>query len=592
MKPGPNAPCPCGSGRKYKKCHGGAGAAASRAASPAPASADGWLARGAQLEAAREPAQAERCYQQALAIEPASAAAWFAMGRLAERAGDIATAQQCFQQLVALHPAHAPGHFALGNVHARQFDFDRARAEYRAALEHDPTLVGVWGNLGNIEKYLGRFASALDCYRRAIEQETDPAQQARLHSNLLLALHYDERLDHDALCAAHRDWGERHARALHPSPAAWPNARDAARPLRIGYVSASFADNEIMGHFLQSVLAQHDRARHSIRLYSSTRGPEAAKANLRRQADAWIDIGALDDAAAAARIRADAIDILVDLDGHNPTGRPLIFARKPAPIQVEWLDWFDTSGMTAIDYVLTDPYTTPAGSLQRFTETVVHLPHCRLCYTPVDHAPPVAPPPHLAGAPFTFGSFNRQDKLYPALLSVWADILHAVPDARLLLKNRALQIDAVRRQVAATFDGFGIDAGRLVLRGPTPHAEMMAEYADIDIALDTFPYNGGLTTCECLWMGVPLVALEAERMIGRQSAAMLRLLGQDDWVAGGVADYVRLAVEWSRRRAELADLRAALRPRLAQSPICDAPRFARDLEAAYRAMWERWCASA
>lgn len=285
------------------------------------------------------------------------------------------------------------------------------------------------------------------------------------------------------------------------------------------------------------------------------------------------------------------MDILVDLDGHSPTGRPRLFARKPAPVQVEWLDYFDTSGLATMDYILTDPYTTPADSPQRFSETPYRLPHTRFCYTPPEYVPPVAGPPCLTGRPFTFGSFNRQDKLNPTLLARWAEILLAAPGSRLLLKNRALEAAAVRASVLESFGKAGIGPDRLLLRGPSPHADMLAEYAEVDVALDTFPYNGGLTSCECLWMGVPIVALEAERMIGRQTAAMLRLLGLDDWVADSPADYVRLAVAKSREPAALAPLRAGLRERMAASPLCDAGRFAVDLETAYRTMWRRHCAA-
>ena len=551
-----------------------------------------WMRRGAEMEAAAQLPQAENCYQQALRLEPTSADAWFAMGRLAERGADPETALECYSHLVALHPDHGGGHFALGNVHAALFQFDSARSDYMRALELDPGLAGAWGNLGNIEKYLGRFPEAFACYRRAIEQETDPALRARRHSNLLFALHYDEGLSHEALYRAHAEWADRHARHGYPAPPAPPDAPDALRRLRIGYVSGSFSEMEIMDYFLRGVLAHHDPSQFEICIYSSTRAAEIHTAKLRRLAREWVDIGLMDDATAAKRIRADAIDILVDLDGHNPTGRPLIFAARPAPVQVEWLDWFNTSGMAAIDYILTDPYTTPADSPQRFSEIPIRLPHSRFCYTPVDYAPPVAPMPSLAGTPFTFGSFNRQDKLHPALYRIWAEILHAVPDARLLLKNRALQIAAVRGVVEDGFAKLGIAPDRLLLRGPTAHAEMLGEYADVDVALDTFPYNGGLTTCECLWMGVPIVALEAERMIGRQTSAMLRLLGLDDWVANSPDDYVRLAVDKSRQKEEVGRIRGTLRQRFAESPICDAPRFAHDLESAYRAMWQRHCAAA
>ena len=584
MKHRPNDPCPCGSGRKYKKCHASP-VGAMRPAEPFRVTTVAeWLARGKQFEAAGRLQQAEPCYQQALQLAPQSLDAWLALAGLAERAGDLAAARDCYLCLLDFHPAYAAAQFALGNVHARLFAFEAARQAYLHALKLAPNLLGVWGNLGNVEKYLGRFSAAIDCYRHEVEQTQDVGDQARRHSNLLFSLHYDESLSHEALYQAHREWSDRYAQHFLPLTSLSPAPPDAGKLTRIGYVSGSF-DGQIVGHFLQSVLAHHNPEQFSIYLYSSTKTHDACSEVLRRSCHLWVDIAQMDDTQAAQRIAADRIDLLVDLDGHSPTGRPLIFARKPAPVQVEWLDYFNTSGMESIDFFLTDPYTTPTNSPQRFSETPIRLPHSRFCYTPPSEAPPVMPMPCTSvGTPFTFGSFNRQDKLNPVLLRVWADILLAVPDSRLLLKNRALQVVTVREALTDAFVKLGVAPDRLLLREPSRHTEMLAEYGQIDLALDTFPYNGGLTSCECLWMGVPIIALEAERMIGRQTAAMLRLLQMDDWVATSRDDYVRLAVEKSLDRAGVGRLRAVLRQRMAESPLCDAPRFVRDLEAAYREM--------
>ncbi len=587
MKIGPNQPCPCGSGKKYKKCHGSP--ATARSGSPAPPSADEHLARGRQLQAAGRLPEAEAQVQAALRAAPTRAGAWLALGALAEQAGDLEVAAQCYERLVEHHPQLARGHLALGNVQVRRFALEEARRSYRCAAELDPDLPGVWLNLGNVEKYLGRFPEAVACYRRDVARVAEPRERARRHSNLLFALHYDETLDHEALYRAHLDWAEQHARRWYPSTQTWPNDRDPERPLRIGYLSGSF-NGLILGHFLHGVLARHDPGYFRLYAYSSTRIEDEHTARLRAACARWVDLQDLDDVAAAERIRADGIDILIDLDGHSPTGRPLVLARKPAPVQVEWLDWFDTTGMETVDYLLTDPYTTPANSPQRFAETPWRLPHTRFCYAPPTYAPAVAPPPSLAGRPLTFGSFNRQDKLHPGLLARWAEILRALPGARLLLQNRALQAPAVRQVLHGAFARLGIESGRVELRGPSPHPELLAAYAEVDIALDSFPYNGGLTTCECLWMGVPIVALEAERMIGRQTGALLRLLGLEAWIAASPDEYVRLAVEHGGNPAGLAGLRTGLRPRMAGSPLCDAPRFVSDLEEAYRAMWRRYCA--
>jgi protein O-GlcNAc transferase len=586
-KPRPNGPCPCGSGKKFKKCHGAHSVVAAQYKKVVPTAED-MLVRGRNLVSLGQLEQAEICIQEAIRLFPNSAEAWLVLGDIAERADDFEVAKQCYVHLVKLHPENAQGHFLLGNAYVRSLAFESARKAYRRAVALQEDLSGAWGNLGNVEKYLGNFHEAVACYRRSIELETNFSRRIRLHSNLLFALHYDESLSHDEIYKAHVEWAECYARPLYPSNPVWTNSQLPERQLKIGYVSGSL-NGLILGHLIESVLASHDRDAFQVFLYSSTKTEDATSVRLRGLCHEWVNIAHLSDDLAAKRIRDEFVDILIDLDGHSPTGRPLLFAHRPAPVQAEWLDYFDTTGMEAINYLLTDPYTTPENSPQRFAETPIRLPHTRFCYTPPSYAPPVEASPCSSGKPFTYGSFNRQDKLHPELINIWAEILLAVPGSRLLLKNRAIEIPFVRSALQESFAKQGVAPDRLILRGPSSHAEMLAEYGEVDVALDTFPYNGGLTSCECLWMGVPIVALEAERMIGRQTSAILRLLVLDDWVADTRADYVDLAVEKSRDCGDLVKLRMTLRERMKQTSLCNAPRFTRDLEAAYRAMWRQYC---
>lgn len=540
------------------------------------------------MEAVNRLPEAEHCFQQALKLDSNHAESWLALGRLAERAGDFEIAHACFERLAALHPRYPDGLLALGNARVRRLDFRGAQDAYRRALHHDSGLAAAWFNLGNIEGYFGRAREGLEYHRRAISLNRDPVERPRQHSHVLITLHRDETLSPDELYREHLNWAQEYASALQPKSREWGMTPDCGRPLRIGYVSGSF-NGQIVGHFLPHVLENHDRHAFHVTLYSSTRNTDATISSFKAACDSWVEISGLDDEAAANLIRSDGMDILIDIDGHSPTGRPLLFARKPAPVQVSWLDWFNTTGLGTMDYILTDPYTTPEDGSQRFSETPYYLPHSRFCYRPPDYAPAVAPLPGAVSQVLTFGSFNRQDKLHPELLRCWADILCALPSARLLLKNRAMAAPAVRTEIERVFGEYGVAADRLILRGPTDHADMLAEYAEVDIALDTFPYNGGLTSCECLWMGVPIVALEGERMIGRQTSALLRLLGLNDWVATSRDDYVSLAVKKSRDLAGLALVRAGMRERVARSPLVNAAGFSRDLEAAYRNMWQRYC---
>ena len=312
---------------------------------------------------------------------------------------------------------------------------------------------------------------------------------------------------------------------------------------------------------------------------------------LNRTFDHWRGIASRDDDAVAAQIESDAIDILVDLDGHTPDARLLVFARKPAPVAITWLGYWNTTGMTTVDYILTDPWTTPEGSPQRFTEEPLRLPATRFLYAPVPYAPEVAPLPSVARDVFTFGSFNRYDKLGPELIDSWAEILRQVPASRLVIKNSAIAIPHARDELLRLFATRGIAPDRVLLRAKSPHAAMLAEYGDVDLGLDTFPYNGGLTTCEALWMGVPMVAIEEERMISRQTSSMLRMVGGEAFIAATRDEYVALAVQWSQQRDRLAAVRASLRERMRVSPLCDGVLFTRNLEVALRDVWRRYCAA-
>ena len=591
MRPDPNPRpprvndrCPCGSGRKYKHCHG----APARAAGPpvVPVAAGTLIAAARQLIAGGRLAEAQNAYLAALEREPASFDALAGMAELAERAGDTEAARHYGTQLVERHPDDARAHFALGNFHARQYDFAAARRCYRDAVARDPDVAGIWNNLGNVEKYLGNLPESIACYDRSIA--CDPGN-ATLASNALISLYYDTSTSHEALFARHVAWAERHAAKLYPARPAWPNARDAGRPLRVGYLSASL-DGRVLGHFLRSVFVHHDRAQFAIHAYSGTKHADAITEELKRGFDVWRDIRALDDDAVAAQIAKDGIDILVDLDGHTPDARLLVLARKPAPLQITWLGYWNTTGMTTVDYLISDPYTTPEGTPQRFTERALLLPDTRFCYAPVAYAPDVAPLPALTRGAFTFGSFNRYDKLGPELIACWAEILARAPDTRLVIKNSAIDVPHARAELARRFAAHGVAAERFELRGRSPHAAMLAEYGDIDLALDTFPYNGGLTTCEALWMGVPMVAIAEARMISRQTAAMLRAAGLPQFIAEDRDDYVARAVEWSRRRDELSAIRAGLREQMRRSALCDGARFVRELESALRRAWREYCA--
>ncbi|MDW8469427.1 MAG: hypothetical protein RML56_12790 [Burkholderiales bacterium] len=386
----------------------------------------------------------------------------------------------------------------------------------------------------------------------------------------------------------HVDWARRFetprlARAYRHAPGGDPEKR-----LRIGYVSGDFGNHPV-GFLLRDVVRHHDKARFEIHCFSMMRNEDDITRAIREAADRWHDVLLDSDDEVAEKIRAEGIDVLVDLSGHTAYHRLCAFALKPAPVQATWIGYFHSTGLSSIDYFITDPYTSPRGCGQLFSETPVWLPHSRFCYSPPGYAPAVAAPPCERNGYVTFGCFNRLEKLVPPVLDTWAEILRRLPQTRLLLKGKGLGEGSERRWIAEQFRRRGIGQERLELRERSSHLDMLAEYGEVDIALDPFPFNGGMTTLEALWMGVPVVTLEGRGIVSRQTYSALANLGLTELAFPTREAYVAGAVELAEDRARLARLRSEIRPRMAASPICRAEEFTRDLEALYRAMWRAWC---
>jgi predicted O-linked N-acetylglucosamine transferase (SPINDLY family) len=367
------------------------------------------------------------------------------------------------------------------------------------------------------------------------------------------------------------------------------NDTTASRKLRVGYFSPNFSRN-IAGHFIRPLIANHDRSRFELYLYSGTGKEDDYTDYFRGACDKWTDVRKMSPRQTADLIAADGIDVMVDLAGHSPGNILVALSFKPAPVQLTMLDYFDTTGVAAIDYFVTDDYHSPPGSSQRFIEKLIRLPTIRLCYLPVDIAPPVRELPALSNGFVTFGSFNRRQKVTTDVIALWSRVLDAVPGARLLLKGSYFDKTDVQAQILREFAQGGIRSDRIEFRGLSDHRTALWQYGDVDIALDTFPWNGGLTTCEALLMGVPVVALRGERILGRQSAAIMHALQLDDFVATDRNQYVDIARQWAHDLHALARLRGALRQRLEASPVCDGKRYARELEDAYTRTWQEWCA--
>ncbi len=538
--------------------------------------------RGITLMALDRPNEAEQALRRAIELDPRRAEPWYALGNLKAQQKEHPAAFEAFLKALEIDPRDGRSWTNMGIALQEMGKLDDAVAAYERARTLLPNEAPVYYNVGVAFHAQGRPMDALAANLRAIE--LDP-HYFPAHSNLLLDMTYLEGSSAADLLEAHKNWDRAHG-PLEPVARAKANGEDPERRLKIGYVSGDFRQHPV-GWLLANVLPAHDKNQVEVFCYCNEPTADEVTERLKASADHWRDIVDLSDDQVAERVRQDRIDILVDLSGHTSHNRLLTFAKGPAPVQVSWVGYPSTTGLAAMDYLVMDAATVPPGAEAGCSEAVVRLPHGRFCYAAPLDAPPVAERPE---EPVTFGSFNHLAKVGPDVVGLWAKVLDAVPGSRLVLKWKSLNEPTVRARLASAFAEHGIGADRLELRGPSSHADMLAEYGDIDIALDPFPYSGGITSAEALWMGVPVVTLPQDRIASRQTHAFLTELDLTDLAAASEDDYVRIAAGLAADSGRRAELRRTLRERMAASPMTDGARFTPGLEAAYRRMWRRWCA--
>lgn len=532
-------------------------------------------------------AGAAASYRRALELKPAYVEAYLCQGNLLKDLGQLAGAAASFRRALQISPAYAEAHYNLGNALHGLGQVDNAVASYRRALAIKPGYAEAHDSLGTALKDLGMVDDAVASYRRALEIKPGYAEA---HSNLLFVHNYQSDFTAVMLLAEARRFGDSVARQARPHTA-WPNIADPAKCLRVGLVSGDLCNHPV-GYFLESVLvALTGGASERLELfayYNHVRN-DAVSARIKACCHGWLPVAELSDESLARRIRDDDIDILIDLSGHSARNRLPLFAWKPSPLQVSWLGYFATAGVAAIDYLIADPWTLPESEAAHFSEKIWRLPETRLCFTPPEGAANVAPLPALANGYITFGCFNNLAKMTDAVVALWARVLAAVPDSRLFLKAKQLDEMLVRPSVVERFAAHGIDADRLILEGSSPRTEYLAAYQRVDIALDPFPYTGGTTSAEGLWMGVPVLTLAGESFLSRQGVGLLMNAGLPEWIAADTDDYIARAVSHASDLQRLSTLRNGLRQQALASPLFDAPRFAAHFEAALRGMWVDWC---
>jgi len=589
------------------------------AARRAPGNAAVHNARGKAFESAGRIDDAQSAYEDAIRAAPESSAAYSHLARLIgdhgrhedavplwERAAALApddiTTQFCFanalngarqhrraikqyEAILARQPDYFPAQVNVANAYATIGRTRKAISFYEQVLARHPDFAEVHSNLGNMYKDIGRAEESLAHYRRAVELKPSflPGQ-----SNLLMAYHYAASVDAEMAFREHQRIGLAIAgRADMPPP---PDVdRSPERQLRVAYLSPDFRAHPV-AYFVEPLLRAHNREAVAVYAYHLSGTPDHVTARIRNSVDHWREVRRLSDDELEARLRADKIDILVELTGHTANNRLAVMARRPAPVQVSYLGYPDTTGIPAIGYRLTDAVADPPAADRLSTETLIRLPDGFHCYQPPSGAPSVGPLPATTAGHITFGSFNNLAKTNPEVLGLWAEILHAVPTSRLTLKSRCFNDEDTASFFTEGFAELGIDGERISLLTPVKStAEHLAQYNAIDIALDTSPYNGTTTTCEALYMGVPVITLAGGHHVGRVGASLLNAYGLTELIAPDRAGYVALAAALANDRDRLSNLRAALRAKVKDAASSDPERFAQWVEAAYRDMWRRFC---
>lgn len=614
-KSGRNDACPCGSGKKYKKCCQPT-ASVARAPQLSPEML-GSLQQAVALHQAGQLSDAAARYKKILGVVPDNPDALHYLGLVYYQTGDSATAVTLIAKAVALSPTHLM-HSHLGAALQAQGQHDLAIESYRAAIALQPDYAEAYNNLGAALQEQGRLAEATQAFQQALALNPNFASaqnnlgntllvQGNLkaaiacyyaslkldagnlstHSNLLLALSYYADCTPQGYLDEARVYGSKVLARAQPY-CFWPgfSAQRSAHKLRVGFVSGDFKVHPV-GYFLESILQHINPEQLELVAYAAQYHEDELTARIKPYFKRWHTITGLDDAAVAQLIYADGIDILVDLAGHTAKNRLAVFAWQAAPVQVSWLGFFASTGVPGIDFLLTDAVSVPVAQGDYFSERLWYLPETRLCFTPPDCDLTPGVLPAVRNHCITFACFQNLSKINDAVIKVWGGIFQALPTAKLVLRNKQMSCLAERDALQQRLTAVGIAADRVVIGGLLAREAYLASYNDVDIMLDTFPYPGGTTTCEALWMGVPTLTLAGDTLLARQGMSMLTCVGLQAWVASDEHDYVDKAIGYSADLEKLAALRKNLRAQSMETALFDASRFAEQFEQAMQAMWQQ-----
>jgi predicted O-linked N-acetylglucosamine transferase (SPINDLY family) len=536
---------------------------------------------GKALYEKREWEAAMEAAERALSLRAEYPEALTLKGVLLQSLGHHGVAVATYERSLAVRPGDAETLNNLATAHLELRRYDLAIQTYQKAIAADPGNAEAQGNLGRALGEVGHLDEAIAQYRKSLQIKP----QSRTASGMLLYLHLHTEISPREILEEHKKWA-----SIYVKPKAGkrehPNSRDPDRRIRVGYVSPDFTNHPV-GRFMHPILSHHDRERYDVVCYSDTRATDAMTARLRGHANLWRDTSRLSDAQLAKQVREDRVDVLVDLVMHSKGSRLLAFAEKSAPVQLTYLAYASTTGIAEMDYRISDPYLDPTGRDESaYTEKTLRLPHSFWCYEPAVEAPEVAPLPASVNGYVTFGCLNNYWKVTPPVLELWTQLLARLPGSRLVL--HAHEGDH-RRRVREKLAEKHLHPERVSFVGFQPLPEYLRQHTLLDIALDPFPYCGGTTTCEALWMGTPVFTLPGQTAVSRAGMSILSNVGLPELVARSKEEYLEIASHFATDLGRLAEVRSTLRDRMRASPLMDAPRFARDLECLYRNAWKSWC---
>jgi protein O-GlcNAc transferase len=534
-------------------------------------------------------------YGKTIEHNPDFAPAYNNLGDVLEKMGQRDEAVRYYEKAVQLNPGIDGIYNKLGMILQEKGQLDEAVNFYHKALQMDPTFAEAYNNLGTVLQEKGQLDEAVRCYQKALQLDSTFTMA---YDNLryafqahLMMMSYNPDFTAQTVFSEHVRFAKQYAEPLYPAKPTYINDCSLARRLRIGYVSPDFRRHSVAS-FIEPVLSAYNRERFEIFCYSDVEVADEVTERIQGYADQWRSVVGMSDETVAEMIHEDAIDILVDLAGHTESNRMLLFARKPSPVQATWIGYPATTGLSTIDYKIVDNFTDPPGMTEQFyTEQLMRMPESFLCYRPDSESPEISGLPALSSGHITFGSFNNFIKVSPKVIELWAAIMKEIPDCHLIMKDKSFHDTSACENAKDMFTQKGIDAGRILLQPFEQFSSYLESYNQVDIGLDTFPWNGITTTCDALWMGAPVITLAGPAYAARAGVSLLTNIGLPELVAGTPEEYLSIAVNLARDIQRLTYLRAQLRDMMTKSPLCDAERFTANLETCYHRMWEAWCKS-